>query len=83
MGATSQPEYESSPDVAVDGSVQNSEVSDDDNSSKSEASTLLSGLVNRFRATLLAPVGLFHRYLIPILAFALVFGAALYFLANL
>lgn len=79
MGTTPDPEYDSSPDVAVDGSIA-TETADSTTASQSAASGGLWSIYATVRAFVRAPVGLLRRYLLPLVAFLLVFGAVVYLL---
>lgn len=78
MGTTPDPEYDSSPDVAVDGSIADGTVAETEGG-QTPSSGGLWGVYARIRGILRAPLGLLRRYLIPLLAFGLVFGAVVYF----
>lgn len=78
MGTAPDPDYDSSPDVAVDGSIAGDSNESPNDSPKPTASGGLWSVYSTLRGFLKAPLGLFGRYLIPILAFVLVFGAVLY-----
>ncbi|WP_367175782.1 amino acid permease [Haloarcula rubripromontorii] len=74
-GTTPDPEFESSPDVAVDGSIeasQNETLPDHNETNRSELTATARRVYHTVRATVLAPVALFSQYLLPILAFATV-----------
>lgn len=79
LGTTSEPDVESSPDVAIDGSIP--ATSDSSNGEGQGASSCSArSIFYKVRATIRAPFGLLWRYFIPILAFGLVFGIVAYFL---
>lgn len=80
MGTSVEPDYDSSPDVAVDGSIADEEGNGGEStvSAQESSSGVLRSAYYAVRGTLLAPVGLLRRYFIPLLAFALVFGVVLY-----
>jgi predicted nucleic acid-binding Zn-ribbon protein len=83
-GTTPDPEFESSPDVAVDGSVGASQ--HDSTPAPGEASrygltATARHVYHTFRATVLAPVALVRHYLLPILAFATVVVVVLWLLS--
>jgi predicted nucleic acid-binding Zn-ribbon protein len=79
MGTITEPDHDSSPDVAVDGSI-----ADDNKQTESTTSVRTSSdgafrsVYHTIRAVLLAPLGLLKRYFIPLIAFALVFGLVIY-----
>jgi len=79
MGTTPDPDYESSPDVADDGSVA-AETDEETGPATQEGVGWFRSAYNTLRGTIRAPVALLRRYLLPLLAFALVFGAAVYLL---
>jgi len=79
MGSTPDPDYDSSPDVSVDGSVTGRTAATDTVDGSSHRFGPLRGtFAHKLRALLLAPVGLLRRYLLPLLAFLLVFGGVAY-----
>jgi len=82
-GTTPDPGFESSPDVAVDGSVETSQrdtMPDHSDAGGSGLTATAWRVYHTLRATLLAPVALFHQYLLPILAFATVVPIVLWLL---
>jgi len=83
-GTTPDPEFESSPDVAVDGSVEASQhdtLPGHNEGSRSGITATGRRIYHILRATLLAPVALFRQYLLPILAFAVVVVVVLWLLS--
>ncbi len=76
-GTTPEPEYDSSPDVAVDGSVDVPEQPRKNTLTQQESRfrNWLQWGRQKFGATLRAPMGLFRELLLPILAFVLVIVA--------
>lgn len=73
-GTTPDPDYESSPDVATDGSVERT-VKPERSDAGQRDSRVGPWLRRRWRtavATLRAPIGLLREFLIPILAFVFV-----------
>ena len=78
MGTTAEPDYESSPDVQVDGSVAESETEHGSVSEATGASSPLHSAYYHVRGVVLAPFGLLREYLIPILAFLIVGLGILY-----
>lgn len=81
-GTAQEPDYDSSPDVAVDGSVADEDTDSvtSEHSPQSAKSSRARSVFYTLRAVVRAPFGLLRRYLIPILAFLLVFGAVAYVL---
>ncbi|AAV44383.1 unknown (plasmid) [Haloarcula marismortui ATCC 43049] len=83
-GTTPDPGFESSPDVAVDGSVEASQ-HDTLPAHKEASGSGLTATARRayhtLRATILAPVALVRQYLLPILAFAIVVVVVLWLLS--
>jgi len=73
-GTTPEPEYDSSPDVAVDGSVDAPEEPGEEPPAqqKSRIRNWLGRSRRKIGPTLRAPIGLFRELLIPILAFLVV-----------
>lgn len=82
MGTTPETEYESSPDVATDGSLQRSPPSTAEETRQTSRSSLRTGYY-KIRATFLAPLQLLREYLVPVLAFLLVAVAVLYLLGTI
>jgi predicted nucleic acid-binding Zn-ribbon protein len=81
MGTSSKPDMESSPDVAIDGSIAGDATSDSMTSLEQDVSSSSArSIFHKVRATVRAPFGLLRRYFIPILAFGLVFGIVAYLL---
>jgi len=84
MGTTPTPDYDSSPDVAPDGSLVDDSPAEDDDPPKGQRGYLkhvaefVRAIWNTLRATVRAPFAVLWRYLLPLLAFALVFGAVAY-----
>lgn len=83
MGTAAEPDYESSPDVQVDGSVGESEIQHGSVSEATGASSPLHAAYYRVRGVVLAPFGLLQEYIIPVLAFLLVGLGTLYGLSVL
>ncbi|MFB6307962.1 MAG: hypothetical protein ABEH35_01410 [Haloarculaceae archaeon] len=86
MGTTPEPDYDSSPDIAVDGTLKDAESEKEENSpvgSSRPISRKLRSIYYSIRGFALAPLGLVRRYLIPLLAFCIVFGGGLYLLYTL
>jgi len=83
-GTTPDPEFESSPDVAVDGSVeagQHDSTPAPDETSESGLTATARRVYHTFRATVLAPVALVRHYLLPILAFVTVVAVVFWLLS--
>jgi predicted nucleic acid-binding Zn-ribbon protein len=78
MGAAGEPEYDSSPDVAVDGSVASESTHQSQKTHRTSGPGTPRSVYNQLRAILLAPVGLLRQYFWALLAFGVVFGVALY-----
>lgn len=80
LGAVTDPEYDLPPDVAVDGTIEQ-EIETEPSLTVMEPSFgPLRSVYYTFRGLIRAPISLLRRYLIPILAFATVFGVVLWFL---
>lgn len=77
MGTEAEPDYPSSPDVAVDGSIKTSVAEQTEPHSNSAMQTI-SGLIYKTGAVFVAPLLLIRQYLIPILAFLIVSLAIVY-----
>jgi len=73
-GTTPEPDFDSGPDVAVDGSVDASEQPQESPSVQkgSQFGNWLRRIRWKLRATLRAPIGLLREMALPILAFVLV-----------
>jgi hypothetical protein len=81
MGASKEPEYAKSPDVSIDGSVATEDAPKEHASKKEPGSSgpgRARSVYNWVRGTIRAPFMLLREYIIPIVAFLLVFGAAFY-----
>ena len=81
-GTAQEPDYGASPDVGIDGSLADEDTDSvaSEHSSQSANPSRARSVFYTFRAVVRAPFGLLKRYLIPILAFLLVFGAVAYVL---
>lgn len=81
-GTAQDPDYDTSPDVAIDGSVadDSTEIAPPEQSGTSAGSGRVRSVYHTLRGLVRAPFGLLRRYFIPILAFLLVFGAVAYLL---
>jgi hypothetical protein len=81
MGTTAEPDYDSSPDVATDGSIADeNEQTISTSTERTSSGGAFRSMYHRIRGLLLAPIGLLKQYFLPLLAFALVFGAVIYLL---
>jgi hypothetical protein len=76
MSTTADPDYDSSPDVAIDGSV--ADETTDAKNTETPSKGLLWQIYVTLRGFIRAPLGLLRRYLIPLLAFMFVFGVAVF-----
>lgn len=86
MGTSTDPNFEKSPDVAKDGSVKaggTSPLPSVDEPATSSGSGAVRSVYNWLRGTFRAPFVLFREYLIPILAFLLVFGTVAYIVFSM
>jgi hypothetical protein len=77
--STVDPEYESSPDVSIDGSLADSQSKPATNSTDSGPGTVRQ-FIYKLRGTVIAPFRLVREWIIPITVFVLVFGGVLYLL---
>jgi predicted nucleic acid-binding Zn-ribbon protein len=82
IGTTSESQYTKSPDVAVDGSIENDLQLEDPIEGTSSSSSLQS-IYYSIRGTVRAPFALLWEYIIPILAFLTVIGVGIYFVLSL
>lgn len=78
MGTERDPDYESSPDVSLDGSVESGEANAELTSTAPQPTSPT--VLHKLRATVVAPVLLLRQYLLPLLAFLVVFGGVAYLL---
>ena len=86
MGTSKDPNFEKSPDVAKDGSVKAGGTSPSpsvDEPATSSGSGAVRSVYNWLRGTFRAPFLLLREYLIPILAFLLVFGTVAYIVLSM
>lgn len=83
IGTNSEAQYAESPDVAVDGSIENDRQVEDPVENTSSSSSSLRSIFYSIRAIVYAPFALLREYLIPILAFLIVFGGVVYLALGL
>ena len=83
IGTESEAQYAESPDVAVDGSIENDRQVEDPVEKSSLPSSSLQSIFYSIRAVVYAPFALLREYLIPILAFLIVFGGVVYLALGL
>ena len=83
IGTESEAQYAESPDVAVDGSIENDRQVEDPVEKSSSPSSSLQSIFYYIRAVVYAPFALLREYLIPILAFLIVFGGVVYLALGL
>ena len=76
-GQRVEPDYESSPDVSVDGSIAESSAKPEDTPTPS-GSGFGRRVVYKLRGTLLAPLKLLREWIIPITIFLLLFAGVAY-----
>jgi hypothetical protein len=78
MGTAGEPEYDSGPDVAVDGSIAEESKAQPQSGNRATGRETSRSVFNKLRGILLAPVGLLKDYFWAVLAFVVVFSAILY-----
>ena len=78
IGTESEAQYAASPDVAVDGSIENDLQVEDPIEDRFSPYSPLRSIYYSIRATVRAPFALLREYLIPILAFLIVIGIGIY-----